>query len=135
MGRVGVGLREMAYDVTSLTSFCSYLKIKVFLLYLQLVLVEWDDKKTREHAFYFLFENFKRFYLPHIFEDFNPSRALYDSSPGKCAIYQLNNNNFNNNARNNSYLQKIVLLTILVRNDKSWPASLTTCALIHKRPF
>ena len=76
------------------------------LLSLIVVLVEWDDKKTREHAFYFLFENFKRFYLPHIFEDFNPSRALYDSSPGKLAIYKLNNNNFNNNARNNSYLER-----------------------------
>lgn len=52
-------------------------------IFSQLVLIEWADRKTREHAFYFLFENFKKFYLPHIFQDFNPSRALYDSSPGK----------------------------------------------------
>ena len=51
----------------------------------QLVVIDWMDKKTRERAFFFLFENFRKFYLSHIFQDFNPSKTLYDSSPGKSA--------------------------------------------------
>ena len=49
----------------------------------QLVGIGWMDKENRERAFFFLFENFRKFYLPHIFQDFNPSKTLYDSSPGK----------------------------------------------------
>ncbi|XP_015748579.1 PREDICTED: ral GTPase-activating protein subunit alpha-1-like, partial [Acropora digitifera] len=51
----------------------------------QLVGIGWMDKENRERAFFFLFENFRKFYLPHIFQDFNPSKTLYDSSPAALA--------------------------------------------------
>lgn len=51
----------------------------------QLVGIGWMDKENRERAFFFLFENFRKFYLLHIFQDFNPSKTLYDSSPAALA--------------------------------------------------
>ncbi|XP_041468944.1 ral GTPase-activating protein subunit alpha-1-like isoform X2 [Lytechinus variegatus] len=39
--------------------------------------VEWSDASTKDEAFIFLLENFKRFYLPHIFPEFLHSTSLY----------------------------------------------------------
>lgn len=94
----------------------------------QLVLIEWMDKKSREHAFYFLFENFKRFYLPHIFPDFNPSRALYDSSPvaqvpyGKCDIKDVESDARMISARE-SVLRWFVAFTVRFKRTSSVPES------------
>ena len=34
-------------------------------------------------AFHFLFENFKKYYLPHIFPDWKPEKPLYKVVQGK----------------------------------------------------
>ncbi|XP_048586068.1 ral GTPase-activating protein subunit alpha-2 [Nematostella vectensis] len=47
----------------------------------QMVLVEWAEPRSRDHAFAFLFNSFKKYYLPYIFPQWNPSPALYHSSP------------------------------------------------------
>ena len=49
-----------------------------------MILIEWSDKSKRECAFHFLFENFKRFYLPYVFPDWNPKTILYDTTAGMC---------------------------------------------------
>ncbi|EDO33261.1 predicted protein, partial [Nematostella vectensis] len=43
----------------------------------QMVLVEWAEPRSRDHAFAFLFNSFKKYYLPYIFPQWNPSPALY----------------------------------------------------------
>ena len=43
-------------------------------------------------AFHFLFENFKKFYLPYIFPDWKPEKPLYGPSQGET-IFLLNNRN------------------------------------------
>ncbi|XP_043246445.1 ral GTPase-activating protein subunit alpha-1-like [Amphibalanus amphitrite] len=43
----------------------------------QLTRIEWKDKANHVRCFNFLFDNFKQFYLPHIFPDFNWHTNLY----------------------------------------------------------
>ncbi|XP_037086533.1 ral GTPase-activating protein subunit alpha-1-like [Pollicipes pollicipes] len=43
----------------------------------QLTRIEWKDKAYHVRCFNFLFDNFKQFYLPHIFPDFNWHTNLY----------------------------------------------------------
>ncbi|XP_071509719.1 ral GTPase-activating protein subunit alpha-1-like [Diadema antillarum] len=39
--------------------------------------IEWNDPSKKDDSFIFLLENFKRFYLPHIFPEFLHSTSLY----------------------------------------------------------
>ena len=48
-----------------------------FLRRRQLTRIEWKDKASHVRCFNFLFDNFKQFYLPHIFPDFNWHTNLY----------------------------------------------------------
>ncbi|XP_072424995.1 ral GTPase-activating protein subunit alpha-1 isoform X9 [Chiloscyllium punctatum] len=40
--------------------------------------LEWKDKENQEKGFAFLFENFKKYYLPHIFPNFSKETSLFN---------------------------------------------------------
>ncbi|XP_041069875.1 ral GTPase-activating protein subunit alpha-1 isoform X5 [Carcharodon carcharias] len=40
--------------------------------------LEWKDKENQEKGFSFLFENFKKYYLPHIFPNFSKETSLFN---------------------------------------------------------
>ena len=44
--------------------------------------VNWKDYKMRESGFYYLFQHFKKFYLPHIFPLWDPVDRLFVKSEG-----------------------------------------------------
>ncbi|XP_077996665.1 ral GTPase-activating protein subunit alpha-1-like isoform X2 [Glandiceps talaboti] len=44
----------------------------------QITKMEWRDPERREKSFIFLFENFKKYYLPDIFPKFSTQTSLYD---------------------------------------------------------
>ena len=49
----------------------------------------WKDSKMRESGFYYLFQHFKRFYLPHIFPLWDPVDRLFvknDGTSSYCAL-------------------------------------------------
>ena len=50
---------------------------------LQMMEVHWKDRKMRESGFFYLFQHFKKFYLPHIFTSWDPADRLYGKSEGK----------------------------------------------------
>ena len=57
----------------------------------------WKDSKMRESGFYYLFQHFKRFYLPHIFPLWDPVDRLFVKNDGMLSCYVLlfNHDNMN----------------------------------------
>lgn len=53
---------------------------------LQAKSLEWKCKENHEKGFAFLFANFKKYYLPHIFPNFSKETSLYNPILGK-AVY------------------------------------------------
>lgn len=50
---------------------------------LQAKSLEWKCKENHEKGFAFLFANFKKYYLPHIFPNFSKETSLYNPILGK----------------------------------------------------
>ena len=59
------------------------MKAIYFYVYFQVPRIEWENQKKKDESFIFLLENFKRFYLPHIFPEFLHSTSLYSPILGK----------------------------------------------------
>ncbi|XP_006824859.1 ral GTPase-activating protein subunit alpha-1-like [Saccoglossus kowalevskii] len=44
----------------------------------QITKMDWRDSERKERSFIFLFENFKKYYLPHVFPEFSWKTSLFD---------------------------------------------------------
>ncbi|XP_028513886.1 ral GTPase-activating protein subunit alpha-1-like [Exaiptasia diaphana] len=47
-----------------------------------IVQTQWTDKRCYELSFAFIFNSFKKYYLPYIFSDWKPEPTLYEAKPG-----------------------------------------------------